>query len=85
MAVLECVGGVQVGSDPCPSVVVHIRNPVFADKVYLVLSHGYIITLRNFVACNAQTAMGVNTMKPRQNGRHFADDIFKCIFLYQNV
>ena len=27
----------------------------------------------------------VNTMKPIQNGRHFADDIFKCIFLNQNV
>ena len=22
----------------------------------------------------------VNTLSPRQNGRHFADDIFKCIF-----
>ena len=26
-----------------------------------------------------------NTLKPRQNGRHFADDIFKCIFLNENV
>ena len=26
-----------------------------------------------------------NTMKPRQNGRHFADDIFKCIFLNEYV
>ena len=24
-------------------------------------------------------------MRPRQNGRHFADDIFKCIFLNENV
>ena len=23
----------------------------------------------------------VNTLRPRQNGRYFADDIFKCIFL----
>ena len=23
----------------------------------------------------------VNTLRPRQNGRHFPDDIFKCIFL----
>ena len=28
---------------------------------------------------------GVNTLRPRQNGRHFADDIFKCIFLNENV
>ena len=27
----------------------------------------------------------VNTLRPRQNGRHFADDIFKCIFLNENV
>ena len=27
----------------------------------------------------------VNTLKPRQNGRHFADAIFKCIFLNKNV
>ena len=24
-------------------------------------------------------------MWPRQNGRHFRDDIFKCIFLKENV
>ena len=27
----------------------------------------------------------INTLRPRQNGRHFADDIFKCIFLTENV
>ena len=27
----------------------------------------------------------VNTLRPRQNGRRFADDIFKCIFLNENV
>ena len=26
----------------------------------------------------------VNTLRPRQNGRHFADGIFKCIFLNGN-
>ena len=26
-----------------------------------------------------------NTLRPRQNGRHFQDDIFKCIFLIENV
>ena len=29
--------------------------------------------------------MSVNTLRPRHNGRHFADDIFKCIFLNENV
>ena len=26
-----------------------------------------------------------NTLRPGQNGRHFADDIFKCTFLNENV
>ena len=26
-----------------------------------------------------------NTLRPRQNGRHFADGMFKCIFLNENV
>ena len=29
--------------------------------------------------------MLVNTLRPKQNGRHFADDIFRCIFLNENV
>ena len=27
----------------------------------------------------------VITLRPRQNGRHFPDDLFKCIFLNENV
>ena len=27
----------------------------------------------------------LNTLRPRQNGRHLADDIFKCFFLNENV
>ena len=27
----------------------------------------------------------VNILRPRQNGRHFADDTFKCIFMNENV
>ena len=27
----------------------------------------------------------INTLRPRQNGRHFAEDMFKCIFLNENV
>ena len=29
--------------------------------------------------------MKVNTLRPRQNGRHFPDNIFKCIFLKENI
>ena len=27
----------------------------------------------------------INKLRPRKNGRHFADDLFKCIFLDENV
>ena len=27
----------------------------------------------------------VNSLRPKQNGRHFADDIFKCFFLNENA
>ena len=27
----------------------------------------------------------LNTLRPRQNGRHFPDDLYKCIFLNENV
>ena len=31
------------------------------------------------------TCCSVNTLRPRQNGRHFPDDIFKCIFFNENI
>ena len=27
----------------------------------------------------------INTLRPRQDGRHFPDNIFKCIFLNENL
>ena len=51
---------------------------VFSDCwQYAVLS---VIGLRN----NGTRPL-YNTLRPRQNGRHFADDIFECIFLNENV
>ena len=29
--------------------------------------------------------MSINTLRPRQNGRHFADDICKRIFMNENI
>ena len=31
------------------------------------------------------TSEAFNTLRPRQNGRHFADDIFKRIFVNENI
>ena len=46
-------------------------------------------SLRNYeikVCCYTQHPFAtlLNTMRPRQNGRYFADDIFKLILLYSN-
>ena len=32
-----------------------------------------------------QDALSLNTLRPRQNGRHFPDDTFKRIFLNENA
>ena len=37
----------------------------------------------NFVPCICFSTF--NTLRPRQNGRHFADVIFRCIFLNENA
>ena len=37
------------------------------------------------IYCMRSLLWGFNTLRPRQNGRHFADDIFKWIFLNENV
>ena len=34
---------------------------------------------------NAKDPTYINTLRPRQNGPHFADDSFKWIFLNENV
>ena len=33
----------------------------------------------------AETSSGINTLRPRRNEQHFADDIFKRIFFNENV
>ena len=36
--------------------------------------------------CVCVSPIVINTLRPRQNGRHFAGDIiFKCIFMKENV
>ena len=40
---------------------------------------------RSLSPCGAIRPQWVNSLKLRQNGRHFADDIFKCIFLNENA
>ena len=40
---------------------------------------------RSLIPCGINRPKSVNTWRPRQSGRHFADDILKCNFLNGNV
>ena len=41
--------------------------------------------LRSLLPYDVTRAQWVKSLRLRQNGRHFLDDIFKCIFLNENV
>ena len=45
-------------------------------------SAGTVVTIVGF---HIYTGSAPNTLRPRQNGRHFPDDIFNCIFLNENI
>ena len=44
-----------------------------------------VLFLLCWAADKFSLASNLNTLRPRQNYRHFADDIFTCIFLIENV
>ena len=47
------------------------------------MSYHDVLTISTDVA--SAMSNDINTLRPRQNGRLFADDIFKCIFLNENA
>ena len=56
-------------------------------SIVINITHRYKMDT-NIYKMHSNTQIGkisVNTLRPGQNGRHFADDIFKCIFLNQNA
>ena len=58
-------------------------NPAVADALTDVMRQ-WTSGISGFVYCDTHIDL-VNAFRPRQNGRHFADDIFKCIFLNENI
>ena len=49
------------------------------------LINGWLTHPSNKLVCVDLMYQWINTLRPRQNGRHFADDLFKCSFLNENV
>ena len=59
------------------------------DKLFCSIITGIKMTINHIIfhpfgAC-WYTYVCINTLRQRQDGRHFADYIFKCIFLNENV
>ena len=50
-------------------------SQIFTYPLLIPIRHGW----------NQAASYLFNTLRPRQNGRHFPDDIFKCIFVNENA
>ena len=62
-----------------PDAIVYL---VFMTQIMLYL----LLSIQILSFCiDVVLTLSINTLRPRQNGHHFADDIFKCIFMKENV
>ena len=52
-------------------------------SIFMVTGSGYQLSHNSFWL--ADTGELINTLRPRQDGRHFPDHIFRCIFLNENI
>ena len=76
----------QETSQPHPPPKNSVRYLKVLTQWHLVMHHTYWSTLFEVMSwCLFSTRPLFNTFRPRQNGRHFPDDIFICIFLTENV
>ena len=58
-----------------------LEEPLFTNG----FPHKGSIIRKTFPWCDVSCRVLFNTLRPRQNGRYFPDDIFKCIFFNENV
>ena len=54
---------------------------LFTDRILMAVEWGHW----ELLWCKIFPETHLYSLRPRQNGRHFTDDIFKCIFLNENV
>ena len=77
----------DVAENPCPNFIDDLA------KSSLKLGHGYVImsycfawtSLLIIALASVMNWLIFNTLRTKQNGWHFPDDIFICIFLNENV
>ena len=65
---------------------IFLFDKIHTNKIHLKQKCSWYISCKFFkLWVNFPECQWINTLRPRQNGRHFPDDIFKCIFLNENV
>ena len=62
----------------------HSPQTNFTESAQDIMSENEFGKYGYKIASTSLRGQWVNTLRPRQNGRHFPDDIFKCIFLNEN-
>ena len=64
----------------------NMKDIIILHWIYHILPNGTHIIYYSYYSHQIIWYMYkyIDTLRPRQNGRHFADDIFKCIFLNEN-
>ena len=73
-----------MGWDHGPILIFHVENlgvPTWQIYVW----HDSILTFYIENILYVLNTPSFNKLRPRQNGRHFPDDIFKCIFWNENI
>ena len=67
----------------------YVTNPSILSALWILMDLCYITMVSDVTVLRMHTCISsclwVNTLRPRQNGRRFADDTFKCISLNENA
>ena len=56
-----------------------------SSHIVVTTSGQGVVVLVSFISIVTKYSASINTLRPRQNGRHFTGGVFKCIFLKENV
>ena len=81
---------IQCYSQTMPITGHFIDVPLCCPRRFMRTHMWSVNTLNNEMSsadpCSAEHGdKNINSLRPRHNGRHFADDIFRCIFLNENA
>ena len=61
------------------------RQDAHYSVTVMLSSKAFLSQVWKYYHTNTRKNTNVNTLKPEQNGRYFADDILTCIFLNKNI